>query len=349
MSSNPNDIISGVKITTEDGTPVNSINEDKIKEIITKMFKEQGPPQAGQPPQLPKFMTDPATIQELSFLSKVQNIVSFGEKRNTRNGNTSSMFGASIQFDISNSFPLLTSKKMYWKGIVQELLWFLKGSTNSNELKENGVHIWDGNSSREYLDSVGLSHYEEGDCGPIYGYQWRHFNAPYTSCNEPPVGGIDQLQECIRLLREDPTSRRIFMSAWNPCQLSEMCLPPCHVSYQFYVNSKNELSCMMYQRSGDMFLGVPFNIASTSLLVYILAHMTDKKPGKIMICIGDAHVYEQHFDAVGEQMTRFEKLYPFPQLQINCEKKERVEDYALEDFELVNYQCHPAIKAPMVA
>jgi thymidylate synthase len=288
-------------------------------------------------------------MQELSFLSKIQNICSLGEQRQTWNANTLSTFGVSLLFDISKSFPLITSKKMYWKGIVEELLWFLKGHTNSKELSDKGIHIWDGNSSREYLDSVGHHEREEGDCGPIYGYQWRHFNAPYVSCNEPPVGGVDQLQECIRLLREDPTSRRIFMSAWNPSQLPEMCLPPCHVSYQFYVNANNELSCMMYQRSGDMFLGVPFNIASTSLLVYILAHMTDKKPGKVFICIGDAHIYEEHQDAVREQMTRFEKLYPFPQLRINCEKRERVEDYTFEDFELVNYQCHPAIKAPMIA
>lgn len=346
MSSNNSIISEKISITREDGSPVTNINEEKLKEIILEMFQQK---KKEEDSQLPKFMTDPETIQEISFLSKIQNTLSFGEKRNSRNGTTFSTFGASIQFDISKSFPLLTSKKMYWKGIVQELLWFLKGHTNANELKENGVHIWDGNSSREYLDSVGLSHYEEGDCGPIYGYQWRHFNAPYIKGNESPVGGVDQLQECIRLLREEPNSRRIFMSAWNPCQLSEMCLPPCHVSYQFYVNSKNELSCMVYQRSGDMFLGVPFNIASTSLLVYILAHMTDKTPSNILICIGDAHVYEEHKDAVGEQMKHFENLYPFPKLRITCEKRERVEDYSFEDFELENYQSHPAIKAPMIA
>ena len=352
MSSDKNSIISNVTITSEDNKSISPLDQEKMKEIITKMFQSQPPPPqstSGMHPQIPEFMKDPNTIEELSFLSKIQNITTFGEKRMTRNGNTLSTFGASIQFDISKTFPLLTSKKMYWKGIVHELLWFLKGSTNATELSQNGVHIWDGNSSREYLDKVGLTNYAEGDCGPIYGYQWRHFNAPYTSCNDVPTGGVDQLQECIRLLREDPTSRRIFMSAWNPCQLDEMCLPPCHVSYQFYVNSKNELSCMMYQRSGDMFLGVPFNIASTSLLVYILAHMTDKTPGKVMICIGDAHVYESHISAVREQMTRFEHLYPFPQLKINCEKKERVEDYTFEDFELINYQYHPAIKADMVA
>jgi thymidylate synthase len=160
---------------------------------------------------------------------------------------------------------------------------------------------------------------------------------------------VDQLQQCIDLILTDPTSRRIFMSAWNPCQLNEMCLPPCHVSYQFYVNRNNELSCMMYQRSGDMFLGVPFNIASTAFLVSILAHMTGKIPGSVCVCIGDAHIYQSHLDAVAEQVSRDPSLYAPPTLRILCDPKEKIEDYIFEDFEIVDYVSHPSIRAAMIA
>jgi len=180
---------------------------------------------------------------------------------------------------------------MFFRGIIHELLWFIKADTNSKHLEEQNVNIWKANSTRTFLDNHELVEYEEGDCGPIYGFQWRHFNAPYNGHNASYEGeGIDQLQTCIDLIKRDPFSRRIFMSAWNPCQIKEMCLPPCHISYQFYVSKDDYLSCILYQRSGDMFLGIPFNIASVSLLVYIIANMTDKKPGNVSVMIGDAHI-----------------------------------------------------------
>ena len=286
-------------------------------------------------------------VADTIYLAALKDILETGETRQTRNGNTISKFGIKLDFDVSESFPLLTTKKVFWKGVVQELLWFLQAETNSKILEDEDVNIWKGNSSREYLDSVGLNNLEEGDCGPIYGFQWRHFNAPYDQWWGDYEGqGIDQLQEIIDQIQTNPFSRRLFMSAWNPCQIKEMCLPPCHVSYQFYVsNDSKELSCIMYQRSGDMFLGIPFNIASTTLLLYIIAKMTDTKPGKVSIVIGDAHIYEDHIDQVKVQLERIP--YPLPQVNI-CEKREKIEDYIPEDIELINYVSHPTIKAKML-
>lgn len=290
---------------------------------------------------------------EQGYLQALRDIKENGETRNTRNGTTRSTFGVNLRFDIRTKMPLLTTKTVYWKSVLRELLWFISGNTNSYDLSLNNVHIWNGNSSRRFLDSQGLHHYQVGDCGPIYGYQWRHFNAPYRGCNvqrdENAGGGVDQLQNCIDLIRNDPTSRRIFMSAWNPEQLNEMCLPPCHVSYQFYVNSNDEISCILYQRSGDMFLGVPFNIASTAFLVNILAHMTGKKTGFVSLCIGDAHIYESHLTAVNEQLSRDPTLYEQPSLDINCEPKENIDDYKFENFDVPNYNHHPSIRADMIA
>jgi thymidylate synthase len=289
---------------------------------------------------------------EEGYLKALLDIKNHGEKRNTRNGITLSTFGVNLRFDIRNTMPLLTTKRVYWKIVLSELLWFISGNTNSYDLSLNNVHIWNGNSSRRFLDSQGLHHYQVGDCGPIYGYQWRHFNAPYRGCTTPRdeiCGGVDQLQNCIDLIRNEPTSRRIFMSAWNPDQLNEMCLPPCHVSYQFYVNEHDEISCILYQRSGDMFLGVPFNIASTAFLVNILAHMTGKKTGFVSLCIGDAHIYESHLYAVDEQLSRDPSLYEKPALNILCEPKENINDYKFEYFDIPNYNHHPSIRADMIA
>ena len=255
-----------------------------------------------------------------------------------------------MEFDISESFPLLTTKKVYFKGIAAELLWFINGKTDSKLLEKDKVNIWRGNSSREYLDSIGLNSNREGDCGPIYGFQWRHFNAKYKGPDEDYTGeGIDQLGRIIDLIKNDPMSRRMFMSGWNPCQLDEMALPPCHVSYQFYVRFENDtkyLDCMMYQRSGDLFLGVPFNIASTSMLVYILANICDIKPGKINIVIGDAHIYENHINQIEEQINRVPTH--FPRLVIN-KKLNNLEELNYEDLVLEDYNPQPTIKASMIA
>lgn len=288
------------------------------------------------------------------YLNALRDILETGERRVSRNATTISKFSVKLDFNIREQFPLLTTKQMYWKGIVAELLWFLRADTNSKHLEDQKVNIWKPNSSREYLDSIGLNNYPQGTCGPIYGFQWRHFNAPYRGVDATYTeeDGVDQLAECIRQIREDPNSRRIFMSGWNPQQLKEMCLPPCHVSYQFYVNSENELSCMMYQRSGDMFLGVPFNIASVALLTHILANITGKTVGNISIVIGDAHIYESHLDAVNLQLTREPKAPCTMHIKDAGDGdalKKNPEDFKAEDFVLIDYTAYPAIKAEMVA
>ena len=282
---------------------------------------------------------------EINYLNVLEDVFKNGEIRNTRNSKTLSKFGVTMKFNISNTFPLLTTKKLYWKGIVEELLWFLKADTNSKNLEEKNVNIWKANSSTEFLKNNNFK-YSEGDCGPIYGHQWRHFNANYNNCNSDYKNqGIDQLQNCIDLIKTDPYSRRIFMTAWNPCQLEEMVLPPCHVSYQFYVTKDGRLNCQMYQRSGDMFLGIPFNIASTALLTNIIATMTDYKPGSINIVVGDAHIYESHIEQVKEQLSR--KPYPFPTLEIK-HKYNNIEEYSYEDFDLKYYNSHDKIKGDMI-
>jgi len=284
---------------------------------------------------------------EQKYLNALKDILENGEIRNTRNSKTISKFGVKLDFDITDSFPLLTTKKVYFHGVLHELLWFIKGDTNSKNLEKYNVNIWRSNSTREYLDDLKLFNYEEGDCGPIYGFQWRHYGAVYSGPDSNYFGlGIDQLKNCIELIKKDSTSRRIFMSAWNPVQLDNMALPPCHVSYQFYVTDDKKLSCMMYQRSGDMFLGIPFNISSTSLLVYIISKITDLKPGNVSIVIGDAHIYEEHVDAVKTQLER--EPYEAPKLVIN-KYFSNIDDYKYENFEVVDYKYYPTIKAKMVA
>ena len=287
------------------------------------------------------------TTNEKKYLDALKDILENGEVRTTRNSKTNSKFGVKLDFDISKSFPLLTTKKVYFHGVLHELLWFIKGDTNSKNLEKYNVNIWRDNSTRNYLDSLKLFNYEEGDCGPIYGFQWRHYGAVYKGPNSNYNGlGIDQLKNCIDLIKKDPNSRRIFMSAWNPVQLNDMSLPPCHVSYQFYVSSDKKLSCMMYQRSGDMFLGIPFNISSTSLLVYIIAKITNLTPGNVSIVIGDAHIYEDHVEAVKTQLERMP--YPSPKLEIN-KYFSNIDDYKYEHFEVIDYKYHPTIKALMIA
>lgn len=302
--------------------------------------------------KLPYYSKTILPHPETQYLDILDDVLQWGKPRQSRNATTLSKFGKTMTFDISKNFPLLTTKKVFWKGVLHELLWFLKADTNATNLSEKGVRIWDGNTTREYLDSIGLNHYNVGECGPIYGFQWRHFNAKYEGCKASYTNkGVDQLKNIIDLINNDPTSRRMIMSGWNPEQLKEMCLPPCHVSYQFYVRidtqtKEKHLSCSMYQRSGDLFLGVPFNIASTAALTYIVANLTDCKPEKIMITIGDAHIYKEHINAVNEQLKRVP--YDFPTLTING-KHDSIESYEYSDFVIDNYESHPAIKAPMIA
>ena len=290
---------------------------------------------------------------EKQYLDILNDIINTGSKRQSRNSITLSKFGVKMDFDISKSIPILTTKRVYFKGIVKELLWFLNGNTNALDLNKEGVRIWDGNSTREFLDNRGLNHYEVGDCGPIYGFQWRHYNAEYKGPSKNYKGlGVDQLKYVVNEIKENPTSRRIFLTSWNPSQLDEMTLPPCHVSYQFYVRTEKDktyLDCMMYQRSGDLFLGVPFNIGSTSIFCYIVANICNIHPGKITIVIGDAHIYDSHIEQVKIQLTRapfsFPKLLIHKKLHTLCD----LENLKYEDFELINYNHYPALKAKMIA
>lgn len=288
---------------------------------------------------------------EKGYLELIKDTMIYGTAKTGRNGVVYSIFGIMIAFDnISTSFPLLTTKKMFLKGVIEELLWFLRGSTNANELKEKGVKIWDGNSSREYLDSVGLNEYEEGELGPIYGYQWRCFNGNYPN----KENGVDQLKFVLKELLSN--SRRAVLSAWNPCQIDKMALPPCHLLYNFYVND-NELSCMLYMRSNDLFLGQPFNIASVSLLTLIIAKVLHMKASKICISVCDAHIYNEHIDSVKEQMNR--EPYDLPNIEINInpppynssieEKIEWIEKLKYENFVLNNYKSYETIKAKMIS
>ena len=247
-------------------------------------------------------------------------------------------------FKYSDVLPLLTTKRVFWKGVLEELLWFIKGSTNANELKEKGIKIWDGNSSREFLDKQGFYDREEGDLVPIYGFQWRHFGARYIDMHTDYTNqGIDQLSEVINKLKTNPSDRRIIMTAWNPIDIPNMALPPCHCFVQFYV-ANDELSCMLYQRSGDVGLGVPFNIASYSLLTYMIAHVTGLKLGEFVHTIGDAHVYLNHIDGLEEQLKREPR--PFPKLNIK-RKVENIDDFKYDDFELIDYNPHAIIKLDM--
>lgn len=279
----------------------------------------------------------------------LQKILDEGEVRETRNSTTISLFGESLKFNVlKDGFPLLTTKRVFFRGVAEELFWFIKGETDAKKLDEKGVKIWNGNSNREYLDKYGFTDYDEFCCGPIYGYQWRNFNCPYdykTKSAKEGFKGIDQLKEIIHLIKTDPTSRRIIMSGWNPCQLKEMVLPPCHVSYQFYVSQGKYLSCHMYQRSADVFLGVPFNIASTALLTTILANMCDLEVKDIMISFGDVHIYRDHVEQVKTQLNRIER--GFPHMNV-LNKHSDIEEYCLEDFELIGYQPHATIKAAML-
>jgi len=293
--------------------------------------------------------------EEKQYLDLIQEIISEGFEEVGRNGATRSIFGRSMRFSLKdNKIPILTTKKVAWKTCLKELLWFIKGETNTKILKDQGVHIWDANTSREFLDSRGLKLYPEGIAGPIYGYQWRNFGASYNCftgkqlTDNHPFNGVDQLEQIIEQLKNPETrnSRRLIMSAWNPKQLDQMALPPCHVMCQFNVHSGNKLSCALYQRSGDFPIGIPFNIASYSFLTHLIAKHCGLEAYELVHFVGNCHVYDDHIVPVKEQLTR--EPYQFPTLSIK-ELREKINDYQLEDFEIINYQSHDLIKMKMVA
>ncbi|SMN22290.1 similar to Saccharomyces cerevisiae YOR074C CDC21 Thymidylate synthase, required for de novo biosynthesis of pyrimidine deoxyribonucleotides [Maudiozyma saulgeensis] len=291
--------------------------------------------------------------EELQYLELCQRIIDEGEFRPDRTGTgTYSLFAPpQLRFDLKDStFPLLTTKKVFTKGIILELLWFIAGCTDGKKLSEQGVKIWEGNGSREYLDGIGLTDRREGDLGPVYGFQWRHFGAKYKTCDDDYTNqGVDQLQEVIRKIKETPYDRRIILSAWNPPDFPLMALPPCHMFCQFYVNfpkdgGKPRLSCCLYQRSCDMGLGVPFNIASYALLTIMIAHVCDMEPGEFIHTLGDAHVYKDHVDALKEQISRVPR--DFPKLNIK-RKVTDIDDFKFEDFEITDYNPHARIAMKM--
>ncbi len=294
-----------------------------------------------------KIGSDGERHDENQYLALISDILKYGEEIVGRNGTTKAVFGAAMTFNLSDgTLPLLTTKKVAWKTCLKELLWFIEGCTDNDVLKAQKVRIWDGNASRDFLDSRGLSHLEEGDLGPVYGHQWRHFNAKYTSRNEDYSGkGVDQLQYVIDQLKdpEKRSSRRIIMSAWNPCQLNEMALPPCHVLCQFNV-IWDKLSCSLYQRSGDVGLGVPFNIASYSFLTHLLAKHCGLNAHEFVYYLGNTHIYDDHYEPLQEQITK--KPYTFPKLNINM-IKENICDYELNDFIVSDYKHHEVIKMEM--
>ena len=284
---------------------------------------------------------------EYQYLNLLKKVLDEGLEIQSRNSKVLSIFGEKMVFDLCESFPLLTTKRVGYKTVLRELLWFINGSTSNKLLNDKNVHIWDGNSSREFLDSRNLD-YEEGDLGPVYGFQWRHFGADYENFNSDYTNkGIDQLKYVIEQIKNDPNSRRIIMSAWNPVDLDKMALPPCHVMCQFNVDTiNNRLDCQLYQRSGDMFLGVPFNIASYAFLTCIIAKITGYKPGKLIHILGDTHIYESHIEAVHTQIKRIP--YKFPTLTISEELND-IDNINEDYFKLENYNFHDKISAPMIA
>ena len=293
-------------------------------------------------------------LNEFQYLHLAQDILKYGNERTDRTGvGTKSLFGRQMRFDISKSVPILTTKKVPFKLTIEELLWFLRGETDSKILEEKGIKIWSGNTSREFLDNRGLNHYEIGDIGPMYGWVWRHFGANYVDCKTDYSGkGIDQLEQVIHMLKTDPFSRRILMTDYDPSIADKGVLICCHgIVVQFYVeviDGIKHLSCHVYIRSNDQFLGQPINILSYSILTYIIALKTELKPKELVISLGDCHIYKSHLTQIKQQLMR-EPLTP-PKLVLNPEIKNKDwKDITVDDFELIgyNYNVRPTIKAPM--
>lgn len=289
--------------------------------------------------------------EENQYIDLINRILTTGSREEGRNGTTLSVFGNMMRFRLQDGrIPLLTTKKVAWKTCFNELFWFIRGSTDNTEMRTQNVHIWDANCSREFLDNRGLTHLQEDDLGPVYGHQWRHFNAEYTDCNSDYTGkGKDQLMYIIDALKDPAqrSSRRLVMSAWNPCQIDEMALPPCHVLCQFNVHDGNKLSCSLYQRSGDVGLGVPFNIASYSLLTHLIAKHCGLGAYEFVYFLGNAHIYENHIEPLKLQILR--EPIEFPRIEI-AEKLDNIESYDLASvLWKTDYVYHKPIKMDMVA
>lgn len=325
-----------------------------------------------------------ASHEEHQYLDLIQDILRRGEHRPDRTGTgTISLFAPpQLRFQLSKPdpndpashisiLPLLTTKRVFLRAVTTELLWFVSGCTSSKPLSDAGIHIWDGNGSRDYLDKLGFTEREEGDLGPVYGFQWRHFGAEYQDCHADYTDkGVDQIKEIVRKLKHSPYDRRIILSAWNVADLTKMALPPCHMFAQFYVSfpdaargeaalsqktqengtttkARGRLSCVLYQRSCDMGLGVPFNIASYALLTHMLAYACDLVPGEFIHTMGDAHVYLDHIDALKEQLLRDPRDFPTLNIKRDDRGSGEMDGWKLEDFEVVGYKPHGGIKMKM--
>lgn len=287
---------------------------------------------------------------ERQYLELVERALASPTVREGRGGaRTRSIFGHTCRYSLQGgALPLLTTKKMFTRGIIEELLWMLRGSTNVDELKERGVHIWDAHSSRAHLArNPATAHLREGDIGPGYGRQWRAAGAPYHGCDKQAEGGVDQIKEVFHALRDAPASRRHVVCAWNPTAVHEMALPPCHCLFQFYID-EHGLSCQMYQRSADIALGVPFNIASYSILTHLFARMLGVPAYEFIHVLGDAHIYAPHEEALRVQLER--EPHGAPQLEIQNVPRDidGLENMKASDFIIKNYKCHPAIKMEMI-
>ncbi|HEY1089131.1 MAG TPA: thymidylate synthase [Archangium sp.] len=280
-------------------------------------------------------------MSEAAYLTLLKDVLETGKERKDRTGvGTRGLFGAQLRFNLRDSFPLLTTKKVHLKSIVHELLWFVRGETHVEPLQKVGVSIWDEWATAEQTARFGR---KAGDLGPVYGHQWRNFGATKNADGSYQRDGVDQLANLVRDIEQKPQSRRLIISGWNPKEAEQVALPPCHTLFQFYVQD-DEVSCHLYQRSADLFLGVPFNIASYALLTLMVAHATGKKPGDFVHSFGDVHLYSNHLEQAKEQLSRTPR--PLPRMKLNPARTNLFE-FQFEDFTLEGYDPHPAIKAPV--
>ena len=290
---------------------------------------------------------------EAEYIKLVEKVLKTGELRQTRNAKVYSLFGEHLTFNIGpETIPRFTTKNVSFKNVFEELIFFLRGETDSKILEDKGIKIWKGNTTRDFLDSRGLNNYSEGDMGPMYGFQWNHFGANYGGCDKDYTNqGVNQIDNCIDLIKNDPTSRRIMFTALDPTNLDKMVLAPCHTIFQFYVRTDPRggkfLDGQLYQRSADLMLGVPYNVLSYSLLIVMVARFCNLKPGTLKITFGDVHIYEEHLEGAIKQIRRVPDNPPG--LTIKCDRNTPIRDYELSDFEFNNYNPQPNIKMKMVA
>jgi thymidylate synthase len=284
--------------------------------------------------------------EENEYVSLLSNVFYNGNKKIGRNGETKSLFGKTLNFDLREGFPMITTKKMFIRGIFEELMFFIRGQTDSKILEDKKINIWKGNTNRDFLDKIGKKDREEGIMGPMYGYQWRNFNKPYKGNSEEK--GMDQLKNVIELIKKEPNSRRILLTDYNPLQAFEGVLLPCHsIIIQFYV-IEGYLDMYCYNRSSDLFHGLPFNIASTALLLSFIAKITNLIPRNFILSLGDCHIYKEHYDSVKIQLKRW--LYKFPRLEIkDIDTLEELEEMEYGDIKFHDYKSYPTIKADMVS